>query len=974
MTRPTKGSEIRSAFLRFFEEKDHLIVPAASLIPTADPTLLLTNSGMAQFKAYFSGETKPPHPRIATAQKCFRTTDIESVGDATHLTLFEMLGNFSFADYFKKEACAWGLELMADALEFPVERLYFTVHHEDREAEQIWLDLGIPRERIFHCGDEDNWWGPAGDEGPCGPCSEIYYYSGDLAAVPAQDDPRRGTTWGPNSSPEFVELYNLVFTQFYHHLDGTRTELPGKNIDTGMGLERTAAAIQHKPTVYETDLFAPLIHRTEQMAGVRYGDSPNVDRAIRVVAEHGRSASFLIGDGVVPGNTGRGYVLRRLIRRGMRFGHELGLKSPFLPQIAEVAAQEFGEAYPALVDNLAFIQRVLETEETKFSDALRFGTRVLESMIAFRSQVDANAAASRSELQDKESLARDLEKSGIVPGSGDSPDDIGERAARDALVEALSDGGQSSDAAEQWRSRVTGGEAFLLYATYGFPIEFTREVVQDHELQLDEEGFQAEIARQREQSRAASSQFGGDTAQKRVYEQLGVDHTQFLGYATQTATHAESIIVGLIRDGEPVEQARAGEDVQVVLRETPFFAERGGQVGDSGMIRGEHGSIEVNDTQNPYAHINVHFGRVADGVVNVGDFVEADVDAERRQRIMRNHTGTHLVHAALRQVLGTHVRQAGSLVAPERLRFDFTHIAPLSREELLEVQRVVNDRIRANHDVHVEWTTYRDAVDRGALAFFGEKYDENEVRTILIDAPWSYELCGGTHCRRTGDIGAFVILSDQSIGAGMRRIEALTGKGAEEGISERFEVLDRLTQELQAPLDELPARVETLRSETDRARRKIAELEAAVLRASVAGGAETASPAESLDVGGETVQLQVRRVDAPNVDALRKTGDFLRDKLGSGIVVLGSVIDGRPMVVSMVTKDLVAKGFHAGRIAKEVASRMGGGGGGRPETAQAGGRDAGKLDEALAAVGDIVRGAVAAGSGSGRATGGSGAS
>lgn len=461
------------------------------------------------------------------------------------------------------------------------------------------------------------------------------------------------------------------------------------------------------------------------------------------------------------------------------------------------------------------------------------------------------------------------------------------------------------------------------------------------------------MERQRERGRAASK-FGGDTAARRVYEQLGVSETPFLGYEPETATYCGSAVLGMIRGDEVVEKASEGEEVQVVLRETPFFAERGGQVGDTGWIAGEKGQFQVRDTRSPYAKIHVHYGTVVSGALEVGDPVEAEVDAERRQRIMRNHTGTHLLHAALRQVLGTHVRQSGSLVAPDRLRFDYTHIAPLSREEILEVQRVVNDRIRANHHVEVEWTTYRDAIERGALAFFGEKYDENWVRTILIDPPWSYELCGGTHCAQTGDIGAFFILSDQSIGSGMRRMEAVTGKGAEEVVSSRLESLDGLTQQLQSPLSEAPQRVATLRQEAERARRRISELEAEVLRASVGGGSDTLASTEAVESNGRSINLQVKRLNAPNVDALRKTGDYLRDRMASGIVVLGSVIEERPMIITMVTKDLVQEGFHAGSIAKAVAQRMGGGGGGRPEMAQAGGRDAGKLSDALDAVREIV--------------------
>lgn len=964
MTRPTTTDEIREAFLRFFEERDHLRIPASSLIPAADPTLLLTNSGMAQFKAYFSGEARPPHPRVTTAQPSFRTTDIENVGDATHLTLFEMLGNFSFADYFKEESCRWALEFWTDRLEFSVDRLYVTIHDTDDEAEQIWLDLGIPMERIWRFGDEDNWWGPAGDEGPCGPCSELHYYAGDMDAVPPPGDPRRGTTWGPNCSDDIVELYNLVFTQYYHQLDGSRTELPGKNIDTGMGLERTAMVAQGVSSIFETDLYRPLIARAEQLCRTEYGSDASSDRALRIVAEHGKSACFLIGDGVVPGNTGRGYVLRRLIRRAMRFGLQLGVKGSFLPEIAEVTVEHLGHTYRQLVENRAFIMRVVETEERKFAEAVAKGSLLLNRLIDSRPDVTRFIADlkrsptpwGKASLGDAAVAAQQLLSPHL---RGDSADVAGmlERVYESAAQASNATPASVGEAwdrflAHDWPESISSYEAAYLYDTFGFPIEVTVEMAEERGFKVDVEGFEHEMDMQRARGRAAA-RFGGGAASRRVYEDLGVDQTPFLGYDTDTATRAETVVVGLIEDGESVERAEEGDEVEVVLRETPFFAEKGGQIGDTGSVKGENGTVEVSNTQNPYARINVHRGRVTAGTIQVSDGVTAEVDADRRQRIMRNHTGTHLLHAALREVLGTHVRQSGSLVAPDRLRFDFTHIAPMTRAEILEVQRVVNDHIRANQHVEVEWTTYHEAIEGGALAFFGDKYDETDVRTILIDAPWSYELCGGTHCDHTGDIGAFFILSEQSIGSGLRRIEAVTGKGAEEIVSERLYTVEQLSQELQAPVAELGDRIDALREEAETGRRRIAELEAAVLRASVGGGGE-ARPGQTVEVDGYTVSLEVKRVEAPNVDALRKTGDYLRDRLGSGVVVLGSEIDGRPLIVAMVTKDLVDKGFHAGDIARRAAQIMGGGGGGRPDVAQAGGRAPGKLDEALAAVPEIV--------------------
>ncbi|MCH8102505.1 MAG: alanine--tRNA ligase, partial [Chloroflexi bacterium] len=961
MARPVTGDEIREAFLRHFEERGHLRLPSSSLIPAADPTLLLTNSGMAQFKAYFSGEAAPPQPRVVTSQKCFRATDIDEVGDDTHLTLFEMLGNFSFAEYFKKEACLWALEFWRDVLEFPVERLYATVHDDDDEAERIWLDLGIPIERIFRFGDSENWWGPAGEEGPCGPASELHYYYADLDLVPGPDDEEYGTTWGPNLSNDFVELYNLVFTQFYHHLDGSRTPLPGQNIDTGMGLERTAVAAQGVTSVYETDIMRPFIARVEELSGKEYGGGGEIDRAIRVVAEHGRSASFLIADGVVPENTGRGYILRRVIRRAMRFGLSLDMKSPFLPEIAEVANERMAHVYPELRENLPFIKTVLATEEERFAEAVESGSRLLARLIDVRPAILQMVSALRAGASPCDAAdLHEAESSAMALLSKHLSGDAGEVAGLlERVFEAAADVGGATPASTgkvwddflgaDWENTITGYEAAYLYDTYGFPIEVTREMALENGFSVDLDGFEREMDLQRQRGRAAG-RFGGDAAGQRIYQELDFDETPFLGYEAETATKADSVVAAIIRDGVLLDEAVEGDEIEIVLRETPFFAERGGQMGDAGLIKGEDGVIEISDTQNPYARINVHYGRVSEGKIKVGDGVSAEVDAIRREKIRRNHTGTHLIHAALRQVLGSHVRQSGSLVAPDRLRFDFTHIAAMTRAEILEVQRVVNDRIRANHEVEVEYTTYQDAVANGALAFFGDKYDETNVRTIKIDAPWSYELCGGTHCSRSGDIGSFFILTEQSIGSGMRRIEAFTGVGAEDLVSERLYSLDQISADLQTPVGELQERVNSLRSEADASRRRIAELEASVLRASVSGGGEAVDGPESVDVDGSPVALQVRRVDAPNIDALRKTGDFLRDRLDSGVVVIGSEIDERPMVIAMVTKDLVAKGFHAGEIVKQVARVMGGGGGGRADIAQAGGRDAGKLDEALASV------------------------
>jgi alanyl-tRNA synthetase len=942
---PKTADELRESFLSFFEGHDHLRMPSASLIPAADPTLLLINSGMAQFKPYFSGEKEPPHPRVATSQKCFRTTDIEEVGDDTHLTMFEMLGNFSFGDYFKKEACAWALELLTKQFGLDPERLYYTVYTTDDEAEQIWLDLGIPADRIYRFGDEDNWWGPAGDEGVCGPSSEINYYRGSLDDVPAVDDPARDGEWGPNYHDDFIELYNLVFTTYYRDLDGNDTLLPAKNIDTGLGLERTLAILNQQANVYETDVFRPIIAHVEHISGKAWGQDVAIDRAIRVVAEHARSASFLIGDGVIPGNSGRGYVLRRLIRRGMLFGRELGVDTPMLSIVSKTVSDHMGHVYPELVGNYDFIKDVLEKEESNFSRTLEFGAQVLSGMIDYRT---ANPDAFE-QIKDGKKLKSP---------AGDDARSVGTRQAI-SEIERLAELGDT-DAIDDWRSNISGAEAFVLYDTYGYPIEVTDEVVGDAKMSVDRDGFDSEMEAQRERGRAAGG-FGGKIEATRVYEKLGLENTPFVGYETLVSNTS---IAAIVKDGTPVDSANEGDEVEIILAETPFYAARGGQVGDTGVISGEGFEISITDTLAPYGHVNVHYGTVTSGSLVKGTSATATVDGERRERIRRNHTATHLVHAALREIVGSHVRQAGSVVDPDRLRFDYTNMQALSQEQIRAVQDRVNEKIRLNRDVEVHWTTYGKAVDEGALAFFGDTYD-NEVRTIKIDAPWSYELCGGTHMDHTGGIGTFVIISETGIGSGMRRMEAITGLASEQAIFERFGALDEIASKFRVTSSEASARVDTLNNDLSKARKQVAQLEEQLLQTSIGGGsANNSANSFELEANGTKIHVEVSEVPASNVGALRKTGDHLKKQIGKGVVVLGSVIEGRPMVVVMATDDMVKAGIHSGNIAREIASKMGGGGGGSPAVAQAGGKNADQLAEALASTEDIIRASLSNGSGS----------
>ena len=874
------SDEIRESFLNYFESKGHLRVDSSSLIPVGDPTLLLTTAGMVQFKPYFAGESEPPNRRLSSSQKSFRAVDIDEVGDATHLTLFEMLGNFSIGDYFKEGAVHYALECLTEVMDLPRERFAATVHHSDDETFELWQQAGIPAERIFRFGDEDNWWGPAGLEGPTGPCAELHYDFGAGRGCLQPDCGPNCTNTLPGSEDvcnRFVELWNLVFMQFYHHLDGTRTPLPSTGIDTGMGLERLAVVMQDARDIYDTDLFRPLIERVEDIAEKEYGADRDDDYAMRVVSEHARSATFLIADGVVPANDGRGYVLRRVVRRAIRFGRRLGLEDPFLGEMARVVIDRMGDAYRELRDHREFVLTVLELEEKKFQQAFQSGYAVLSDS---------------------------LEQGGEVPGE---------------LV-------------------------FRLWDTHGFPVEITQEIARERGLEVDIEGFEREMEAQRQRGRAAA-RFGGDRSKIRLYESLGVGSTSFLGYDTVAA---RSVVVGLISEDRVVDSVADGASADVFLLETPFYPEGGGQVGDAGVLAGPGGRVDVHDTQTVMPGLIAHFGKATQGEFSVGDTVDAHVDPVRRQDTARNHTATHMLHAALRQVLGPHVRQAGSLVAPDRLRFDFSHVEAVSAEEMEQVQWLVNEKIRENVSIHKSEDTYAKAIERGALAFFGDKYDDT-VRLIEIanGATFSFEVCGGTHVHRTGELGAVYVLGESSIGSGLRRIEAVSGRGAERVVKDRFSSEAAVATLLNTSVAGVEERVKGLLDELDAARRANDMLERRVSAQSAQGLLDLKQ-----DVDGVTVLAT--SVEASNVDAMRDMGDWLRDKLGSGVVVLGAVIGGRPALVAMVTPDLVSRGHSASDIVKGAAKAIGGGGGGRPDVAQAGGRRADGLEEALGMVRGLV--------------------
>ena len=855
-------AEIRNTFLRFFEAREHQILPGVSLVPVGDPSVLLTSAGMQQFKQYFSGERPSPYPRIATVQKIFRATDFDEVGDLSHLTLFEMLGNFSFGDYFKEDAIRLARELVLDGIGIDLDRVWVTVYEgregvpRDDESAQIWTDLRHPAERIAYAG-EDNFWGPTGDSGPCGPTTEIH-----INLRPDEPDV------GPLEAPDrYLEIWNLVFNQYLKTRDGRLERLERDGVDTGAGLERWAVVLQDVASIYDTDIWVPLIAVAASRAGLAYQPHADSGRSLRIVAQHTRAAVFLVGDGVMPGNEGRGYVLRRSVRQAVRHARLLGVDDAALRPIAAEVVEVMGDEYADLRRRRDFILDVLNDEEARFRRTLDAGMTLLD-----------------------EQLAR-------LPPHG----------------------------------RLEGSDAFVLYDTYGFPLEITDEVVRARGMTVDHEGFQGALAAQQERSRAAQLTDAGGALP------AGFGETQFMGY--DFVTTGDGTIVALSADGELVESVQAGTRPLVILDQTPFYGEGGGQVGDTGSLVSEAGELRVDDTlKNPEGTI-VHLAEVTRGTLAVGDVVRAEVDHARRFNIMRNHSATHLLHAALRRTLGQHVTQAGSLVAPDRLRFDFTHPGPLTADQLREIQDWVNGQILADVAVGTESTEVRAAVERGAMALFGEKYGEIVRMVSMGDV--SRELCGGTHCEATNQIGLFAITSETGIAAGVRRIEAVTGLGAADYVRRQQETLDAVALELGGALAEAPERVRRLKRTQQEFRRRLA--------ASERTGARQA--ADELLAGAEAlgdlhvIAAQVRVHDR---DALRELTGTLGSRLEDPwVIVLASVAEGRPSFISAASPAAVRSGVHAGELAKSVAAAAGGGGGGRPELAMAGGGDPDKIAEAL---------------------------
>lgn len=861
------GNEIRKAYLDFFESKKHLKLHSFSLVPENDPSLLLIGAGMAPLKPYFTGKLVPPSYRVTTSQKCIRTGDIDNVGrTARHHTFFEMLGNFSFGDYFKKEAITWAWEFLTEVLELDTNKLYVTVYPEDEEAYDIWHNIvGLADERIFKL--EDNFWEIG--EGPCGPDSEIFY---DLG-------PERGcgksTCNVGCDCDRYLEIWNLVFTQFNKTKDGSYEPLEKKNIDTGAGLERLASVIQQKESNFETDLLFPIMQR---VIDVCHGDYNNKEQkiAVKVIGDHIRAVTMMIGDGILPSNEGRGYVLRRILRRAVRFGRVLGIEEAFLADLVDIVIDMYKEAYPELAERKELIKTVIATEEAQFSATLAQGLELLNAMI------------------------EDADGTGVLAGE----------------------------------------KVFKLYDTFGFPVELTEEIVQEHGMTIDHDGFDKAMKAQQERARAARAKVSAKVA---TPDTTGLDQSALV--KDENAVNARVVLIGI--DGAAVERAEKDTAITIILDKTPFHAEGGGQIGDTGYITGPSGKAEVTDTKSLANGLTYMIAIVTEGSLSKGDEVDITVDKVRNLDIARNHTATHLLQAALRKVLGTHVNQAGSLVTPERLRFDFTHFSPMTNEELAEVEKEVNRQIMKNVDLEIEEMPVDDAIKKGAMALFGEKYGDI-VRVVNVPG-FSCELCGGSHVPNTSVIGSFRIVGESGTGTGIRRIEAVTGKAAHEQAVADAVLLQEAATLLKSKEEDIPAKIEQLLTALKEAEREVAQLSHKLATSSLDD-----ILAAKEEIHGVSVTAASVTVDS--AEGLRDMADMVLDKVG-GIVLLGAVQGDKVSFVCKVDKELTKQGYHAGKIVKAAAVAAGGGGGGRPDMAQAGGKDPQKLEEALKAGKEAVQGA-----------------
>ncbi len=867
--RPMTGNEARQTYLDYFAKYEHQIVRSSSLVPQDDPTLLFTNAGMVQFKRIFLGEEKRNYVRATTSQKCVRAggkhNDLENVGyTARHHTFFEMLGNFSFGDYFKEKAIDFAWDLLTNGYGLPADKLWVSIYLDDDEAHDLWhRNIGVPTERIVRFGEKDNFWA-MGDTGPCGPCSEMHLDRGEAHGC-GRPECKLGC-----ECDRFLEIWNLVFMQFNRDASGTLTPLPKPSIDTGLGLERIVSVKQNTVTNFETDLMLPIIRAAEKLSERPFGERRQDDVAMKVIADHSRAAAFLIGDGVLPANEGRGYVLRRIMRRAIRYGRNIGLTKPFLHKTAAVVFDIMRPAYPELTESAAYITNVIENEEVRFNETLDKGLRLLN----------------------------------------------------DSLAEVRAKGEQ----------RVPGDLIFKLYDTYGFPVDIVQDVVRDEQMGLDMEGFEQRMDQQRQRSRKVTAFAPASEAYKRLTAD-GV-MPEFTGYGTLSQ---EAKVMALVVAGQEVEAASEGAVVEVVTDETPFYGEAGGQVGDTGMITAPGLQLTITDTLKDPTGLIIHHGRIDAGKIEQNSRVTLSVDLEKRAATACNHTATHLLHAALRQVLGDHVKQAGSMVSPERLRFDFTHFAQVDRKSIARIENFVNNRIRQNVAVEVDEMAAEAAFKSGATALFEEKYGDR-VRVISL-ADFSKELCGGTHTGYTGDIGLFKIISESSVAAGVRRIEAVTGTAAVAYVQNCEQQLRQAAEQLRVASEEVPTRVEKLLGDVRAYEKQVQQL-----KTDLAAKATTQAGVAVEEINGIKVMGQVVSVDSPA--ALRDLADRLSDQLGSGVVVLGARSNGKALLIVKVSKDITDR-LHAGNLIKIAAAEVGGGGGGRPDMAQAGGSDPDKLDRAI---------------------------
>ncbi|WP_332633468.1 alanine--tRNA ligase [Halalkalibacter flavus] len=870
------SAQVRQMYLDFFKEKGHDIEPSASLVPHEDPSLLWINSGVATLKKYFDGRVIPENPRITNAQKSIRTNDIENVGKtARHHTFFEMLGNFSIGDYFKEEAIEWAWEFLTSEkwVGFDPEKLSVTVHPEDNEAYDYWKEkICIPEERIIRL--EGNFWDIG--EGPSGPNTEIFYDRG-----PSYGNDETDPELYPGGENErYLEVWNLVFSQFNHNPDGSYTPLPKKNIDTGMGLERMVSVIQDTPTNFETDLFLPIIQATEEISGLKYGKDKETDVAFKVIADHVRTVTFAVADGALPSNEGRGYVLRRLLRRAVRYAKLISIHRPFMYELVPVVGEIMVDFYPEVKEKTEFVQKVMKNEEERFHETLNEGLSILEKVL--------------------------------------------------------------NDAAQSGKKVIDGADVFRLYDTYGFPVDLTEEYVQEKGLDIDREGFEREMEGQRERARSARQESGSMQVQDEVLGQITTEST-FVGY---DQLKSESKVEVIVFEKELTDIVSAGNTAQIILNETPFYAESGGQVADTGTIRGENLFAEVKAVTKAPNGQHLHTVQIIEGVLEKGTNVTSIVEETERISIVKNHTATHLLHQALKDVLGAHVNQAGSLVSEDRLRFDFSHFGQVTPEEMTRVEEIVNEQIWNALTVDISLKKLDEAKEMGAMALFGEKYGET-VRVVKV-GDYSLELCGGCHVRNTAEIGLFKLVSESGIGAGVRRIEAVTGKGAYEHMNGQIQLLKDVAANLKVKrVQDVPARVEATQQQIRDLQRENESLTAKL------GNMEAGNLVnEAVEINGVTVLT--KKVDAADMDGLRGIVDTLKQDLSSGIIVLGAVSGDKVNIVAGVTKDLLDKGFHAGKLVKEVATRCGGGGGGRPDMAQAGGKNPAQLEAALAFVEEYV--------------------